>query len=125
MPDVPDIKNINLNNYTPKIGTDYIEPFLIFGDTSADTLGDSLNARDETQVIFQIDIYVQKGNGSFDYYDLIDRLADQFEIDLELTGVNVRVIVNKFSIVNWQSDKNDGWYSGTVRIYITANSKRR
>ena len=125
MPDAPDIKNTNMNDYTPKIGIDYIEPFLIFGDTSPDSLGDNENAFDETQVIFQIDVYVQKGNGSIGYYSIVDKLSEHFKIDLELSGVNVRGRVNKMSVVNWQGDKNDGWYSGKLRIYITIFSKRR
>lgn len=74
--------------YSPSVGTTYLRPLFLPGDTIQASLGDS--GKDDTFGIYQIDVVYKAGTGRS---TLTDTVADHFSRGTvcSYNGVNVRV----------------------------------
>ena len=117
----PDIAWENVK-YTPAVGTIYVRPTLIPGDTTQASLGTS--GTDESIGIYQVDVFTEAGQGKNEAVVMADKIANRFKRGTVMTynGVNVRVIS-----VSRQVGFNDagGYYMIPVEInYISFTQPR-
>lgn len=105
--------------FTPENGTLYLRPTNIQGDTVAVT-----NGQDETNGLYQIDIFAPADNGKYELLLMADKLADQFKQDKELiySTAKVRVLNVSRRVI---SNNDDGWLHMAVEVtYYTFSLKR-
>jgi hypothetical protein len=102
--------------YTPTIGTMYLRPTFLPGDTDPAAIGST--AQDVTSGLYQIDIYAESGRGQIEILEMADRIADQFKRGSVLTynGVNVRVVRTS----RGGATVRDGWF--VLPVTITFNT---
>lgn len=105
--------------YTPVNGTLYLRPTNLQGDTVAVT-----SAQDETNGIYQVDIFAPADKGKFEATEMADMVADQFKQDKSLIyktqTVNVRN-VHRRTI----SRNDDGWLHMAIEVTYYAFSDKR
>lgn len=109
-------------DYTPVVGTLYLRPTLIAGETVQATLGDS--GTDNNTGIYQIDVFAESGKGKNEAVVMADLIADQFKrgSDLIYNGRTVRTrnVSRQVGISN-----ADGWYQVIVEVsYISFTEAR-
>ena len=105
--------------FTPTIGTTYIRPTLMPGDSVPETFDDDMNIG-----VYQIDIFVEAGASKVALYEMADTLADRFKVDTQLTynGVTVQIkTVSQKAAIN----NDDGWYQMPIEIVYYAFTARR
>lgn len=105
--------------FEPVVNTIYIRPTLLPGDTIPETFDDDMAIG-----IYQIDIFTQGGKGKNEAAIMLDKIADRFKVDTQLTynGVTVQIktISQKAAINN-----NDGWFQMPIEIVYYAFTVRR
>jgi len=99
-------------NYEPVVGTLYLRPTNITGDTNQATLGDS--GTDLTIGIYQVDVLAEAGKGKNTALVMADKIADHFKRGTDLT-YNSRV-VTVISVQRSVSTIDAGWYIIPVEI---------
>lgn len=108
--------------YTPIVGTLFLRPTNITGDTVQASLGDS--GTDETVGIYQIDVFSPADKGDKAASQMADNVANKFKRGtvMSYNGRNVRVInvSRQVGITN-----NDGWYQVSVVITYKAFTQPR
>lgn len=116
----PDIAWPN-SQYEPAIGSSWVRPTLLPGDTAAATLGAS--GTDEQIGIYQVDVFTPLGAGKTAAFQLADSIAEHFKPVTELTysGQMVRCV----SVSIGAPEEAEGWYMLPVRInYLSFTAKR-
>lgn len=98
--------------YEPVMGTLYLRPTNIPGDTTQATMGDS--GQDFTIGIYQVDVFAPSGGGKNSAVVMADLVADQFKRGSDLT-YNTRV-VTVTSARRGVASQEDGWYMLPVEI---------
>ena len=98
--------------YEPVVGTLYLRPTNISGDTNQATLGTS--GQDMTIGIYQVDVIAQAGRGKSTALLMADKVANQFKRGTDLTS-NGRV-VTVVSVQRAVSSQDSGWYIIPVEI---------
>lgn len=108
--------------YTPVMGTLFVRPTLIPGDTIQASLGST--GTDQSVGIYQIDIFSEAGEGKNEAIIMADLIADQFKRGTVMTynSRTVRVMnVSRGSSVN----NVDGWFQIPIVItYISFTQPR-
>ena len=112
---LPDVAWANAG-YEPTIGTMYLRPTFLPGETEAAALG--AEAQDITIGLYQIDIYAESGRGQNEIIEMADKIANQFKRGSVLTynGVNVRVV----RVSRGPAYNADGWF--VLPVTITFNT---
>ena len=105
--------------FTPSVGTIYIRPTQLMGDSVPATFDDDQNIG-----IYQIDIFAPAGGGKTDIQAMADLIADRFKPDTEMTYNNVIVKVKKASQKPARNN-GDGWYQMPIEIVYYAFTVRR
>ena len=104
-------------NFEPDAGSTFLRPSFIPGDTLQVSLGAS--GRDETIVIYQVDVVTPRGSGRS---PLTDSVADHFARGTVLTSNSTELIVRSVSIGPAIND--EAWHfvpvSITAQIYTEA-----
>ena len=104
-------------NFEPDAGSTFLRPSFIPGDTLQVSLGAS--GRDETIVIYQVDVVTPRGSGRS---PLTDNIADHFARGTVLTSNSTKLIVRSVSI--GPSINDEAWHfvpvSITAQIYTEA-----
>ena len=108
--------------YTPVIGTTYIRPTLLPGETVPDTIGAA--GSDLNVGVYQIDIYTATGKGKKALIEMMDKIALQFKHGTQLTSNGVIVEIKTVSQKVKSNDKN-GWYTGIIDIVYYSFTSRR
>ena len=108
--------------YEPALGTLYLRPTNIQGDTPVHTIGATGN--DVTTGIYQVDVFAEAGQGKNAAVVMSDNIAAHFKIDTEFS-YNGRLV--RIRQVNRRAGFNnaDGWYQIPVEIVYDAYSVRR
>ena len=104
--------------YKPVIGTLYLRPTNIQGDTEAET------NQDQTIGIYQVDVFSQAGKGKKAALVMADKVADQFKQDTIFAygGQNVRVINVSGRVI---SHNDEGWFHYMVEVTYDVFSEKR
>jgi len=106
-------------SFTPSVGTIYIRPTQLTGDSTPTTYTDDQNIG-----IYQIDIFVEAGQGKAEIQEMADLIADRFKPDTQMAyngvTVEVKTVSQKPAINN-----NDGWYSMMIEIVYYSFTTRR
>lgn len=118
--DLPDVAWENIN-YEPVPGTTFIRPTNLQGFTEQLTLGD--NGQDQTDGIYQIDIFTDANTGKAAGLRLVDIIADQFKRGTDLTYNSTTVRVQNVS--RGTALNSDGWYQVPVLINYYAITAAR
>ena len=107
--------------YTPVTGTLYARATNLFGDTNQSSLGTT--GEDETNGVYQVDVFSQAGKGKSEANNMADRIADQFKrgTDLTYNGLTVRVR----SASRGAARTSEGWYHIPVIINYYAITQAR
>lgn len=108
--------------YTPVMGTLYLRPTLLSGDTVQSTLGDS--GTDMNVGIYQVDVFAEAGKGKNAALVMADKVADQFKRGTDLAynsrKVRVRNVSRRVGVNN-----TEGWYQVIVEVsYISFTEAR-
>lgn len=104
--------------FTPEIGTAYIRPTQLMGDSVPTTSSDDMNTG-----IYQIDIFAEAGKGKEKVQEIADLLADRFKPDTKMVynGVTVKIkTASQRPAIN-----NDGWYQMPIEIVYYSFTVRR
>lgn len=121
MPALPPVAWENLA-YNPAIGTLYLRPVSLPGDTRQATLGAA--GTDETVGVYQIDVFAEAGQGKNAAIKMADSVADHFKRGTLLTYNDRDVRIRSTSRRNGLNT-GDGWYMITIEIvYITFTQAR-
>ena len=107
--------------YEPVVGTLYLRPTNIAGDTNQATLGTT--GTDMTIGIYQVDVIAQAGRGKSAALLMADKVADQFKRGTDLTS-NGRV-VTIVSVQRAVSSQDSGWYIIPVEIIYKSFTSAR
>lgn len=121
MPSLPPVAWEN-KSFTPTMGTLYIRPTNIPGDSVQATLGDS--GTDQNIGIYQVDVFAEAGMGKNAALDMADQIGDQFKrgTDLVYNGRTVRIRSASRKV---GQNNVDGWYQVPVEItYISYTTPR-
>ena len=111
MDGLPDVAWENAN-YEPVIGSTFVRPTNIQGDTIQTSLG--TNGNDETEGLYQVDVFTSSNTGKGAAIELADLIGDRFKRGQYLTynGVNVRIKQTSRGV----GINSDGWYQIPVNI---------
>jgi len=108
--------------YDPVIGTLYVRPTLLPGETTQATLG--AQGEDQNIGIYQVDVFAPAGTGKNAAIVMADTIANHFKrgSDLVYNGRTVR-IRNVSRLVG--TNNADGWYQIPIEIlYISFTTAR-
>ena len=120
MASVPPVAWSN-TDYTPVIGTLYLRPTLLPGDTVGATI--SATGTDEHIGLYQVDIFAPAGAGKNAAIVMADLIADRFKPVTELT--HSTVIVRSVRVSREAATTENGWYRMPVVIqYLSFTTKR-
>ena len=99
-------------NYEPVIGTLFIRPTNLQGETVQTGLGD--NGNDETLGIYQVDVFTDSNTGKGPALSMADTIADHFKrgTSIDYNSVNVRIL----SVSRSAGSNSNGWYNVPVLI---------
>lgn len=104
--------------YESILGTLYLRPTNIRGDTYAET------EKDINIGIYMIDIFSEAGQGRNESIVMADLLSDRFKIDTEVTYNGVTVRIESVSCGSGLV-LDDGWYQLPVSINYYSFTARR
>lgn len=98
--------------YAPVVGTLYLRPTLLMGDSTQASLGDS--GEDENIGVYQVDVFAEAGTGKNAAIVMADNIANHFKrgTDMVYNGRTVRVQ----SASRGPASTSDGWYQMPVNI---------
>jgi len=108
--------------FTPAVGTIYIRPTLLTGDSIPQTVGST--GRDLNIGIYQIDVFGEAGQGKNEVITMADTIADHFKHGTQMTyngsTVEVKTVSQRQAVNN-----TDGWYQAIVEITYFSFTARR
>ena len=108
--------------FTPAVGTIYIRPTLLTGDSIPQTVGSV--GRDLNIGVYQIDVFGEAGQGKNEVITMADTIADHFKHGTQMTynssTVEVKTVSQKQAVNN-----ADGWYQAIVEITYYSFTARR
>lgn len=105
--------------FTPAVGTIYIRPTQLTGDSIPTTNTDDMNIG-----IYQIDIFTEAGQGKAEIQAMADLIADRFKPDTQMTYNGVTVEVKTVS-QKAARNNNDGWFQMPIEIVYYSFTVRR
>lgn len=112
--------------YVPTIGTLYLRPTNLSGDSYAET------EKDRNDGIYVIDIMAPSGEGKRESMVMADLIADRFKQDTEITYNGKTVRIQSVSVSDGrnvtgseQSNNAGGWYMKPVNIVYYSFTARR
>ena len=121
MTSVPPVAWENIT-YEPVVGTLYLRPTLLFGNTEIATIGDTTST-DQNIGIYQVDVFAEAGKGKNAAIVQADLVADRFKRGTEITYNGLTVRVKNVSMA--QPVTVDGWYQVPVEIEYESYSGAR
>lgn len=104
--------------FEPSLGTLYLRPTNIRGDTYAEA------GQDFNMGIYMIDVFTESGQGRNETIVMADLIADRFKLDTEMTYNGVTVRIENVSCGSGIV-VNDGWYQLPVSIDYYSFTARR
>lgn len=108
--------------YAPHVGTAYIRPTLLPGDTRQATLG--ANGEDRTDGLYQVDVFVEAGRGTDAAVSIADTIADHFARGADMAYNDVIVTITRAQRRGGVQTA-DGWYMIPVEIYFKSHTAAR
>lgn len=109
------------DTYEPTIGTLYLRPTNIPGDTLQSTLGDT--GQDVTNGIYQVDVFAPLGEGKNEATVMADLVADRFKRGTDMV-YNSRTVTVR-SVSRQAANTSGGWYQIPVVIVYRAFTEAR
>jgi hypothetical protein len=121
LPDKPPVAWEN-KGYAPVLGTLYLRPKNLTGDSRQATLGTS--GTDENNGVYQIDVFAESGEGKYEALEKADEIADHFKRGTLLTYNDRSVRIR--SVSRREGNNTDsGWYKVSIEIvYIIFTEAR-
>ena len=108
--------------FTPAVGTIYIRPTILTGDSVPQTVGSA--GRDLNIGVYQIDVFGEAGQGKNEVITMADTIADHFKHGTQMTyngsTVEVKTVSQRQAVNN-----DDGWYQAIVEIVYYSFTARR
>lgn len=104
-------------DYTPTIGTPFLQVFFLHGDTTQVEIG--TDSDDRAPGIYQVNLNVQSNEGSGEATTIITQLKEYFKRGTiaSYNGLNVRI-----TSFNIGSNASDGdWYREVINIVFRAD----
>lgn len=104
-------------DYTPTIGTSFLQVFFLHGDTTQVEIG--TDSDDRAPGIYQVNLNVQSNEGSGEATTIITQLKEYFKRGTiaSYNGLNVRI-----TSFNIGSNASDGdWYREVINIVFRAD----
>ncbi len=119
--DMTGLPNVAWTNksFTPSVGTIYIRPTQLTGDSIPTTGTDDINIG-----IYQIDIFSEGGQGKAEIQAMADLIADRFKVDTQMTYNGVTVEVKTVS-QKAARNNSDGWFQMPIEIVYYSFTARR
>ena len=108
--------------YTPALGTTYLRPTLIPGNTLPETIGSA--GEDLNIGIYQVDVFTEAGELKNAGIVMADLIADQFKHGTQITYNGVTVEIKSVS-VKVSTNSTEGWYKTIVEIVYYSFTARR
>lgn len=108
--------------YIPVKGTKWIRPTLLPASSEVATIGET-NSTDLNTGIYQVDVFIDAGEGKNDAMVQADLIADHFKRDTELT-YNGRTVIIK-NVGQSPSQTDNGWFQVPVNIEYQSYTLRR
>ena len=108
--------------YTPVLGTLYIRPTNLSGETYQASLG--VNGTDGHVGIYQVDVFIEIDKGRKEALTMADKIADHFKRGTYLS-FNNRALRTKNVSRQVFTNNNDGWLMLAVEISYIAITEAR